>query len=68
MFELDTKTIDILDSALSYLVFFDDGLGIGVTVYAGVWLEFNESHDGPLEAVDKLPFGTSTLRIYIIDK
>ena len=68
MFELDTKTIDILDSALSYLVFFDDGLGIGVTVYAGVWLEFNESQDGPLEAVDKLPFGTSTLRIYIIDK
>ena len=36
LFELDTKTIDILDSALSYLVFFDDGLGIGVTVYAGV--------------------------------
>lgn len=34
--KLDTKTIDILDSALSYLVFFDDGLGIGVTVYAGV--------------------------------
>jgi len=27
-------------------------------------LEFDESHDGPLEAVGKLPFGTSTTDVF----
>ena len=44
-------------------MFLDDGLGIGVTVYAGVWFEFEESHAAPLGWADKVPFGTSLLEI-----
>ena len=46
-----------------YLVFLDDGRGIGVTVYAGVWFEFEESHAAPLGWADKVPFGISVLEI-----
>ena len=41
----------------------DDGRGIGVTVYAGVWFEFEESHAAPLGWADKVPFGISVLEI-----
>ena len=47
-----------------YLVFLDDGRGIGVTVYAGVWFEFEESHAAPLGWADKVPLGISVLKIF----